>query len=327
MTGMMLGHSRQRGMTLVELMVAMLIGTVLIGGAISVYIQSRANFRTADSVARLQENVRFALDALEPDIRLARFWGLNNQPAFINPTGVVISCTGGTNLQATTFATQFIGAVESRDDLYDLDCAGLNPRGNSDVLIVRHASARITAPSVGQVQVESNLNGGQLFDDAIPPAADLPAEIRDVVVNAYYIGDSSFDPALPALRRLSLVDGGAQGRLQDQEVIPGVENLQVQFGIDTNGNRDADRYVDGDNPLAAPGAAGAEIVAVRLWMLVRSETDEAGLAFVDDRVYTPADANLPPIDPGTTAGFPETFRRLAVSKTVFLRNSGGIGGP
>ncbi|MGI9330359.1 MAG: PilW family protein, partial [Gammaproteobacteria bacterium] len=98
-------------------------------------------------------------------------------------------------------------------------------------------------------------------------------------------------------------------------------------GIDTTGNQDADRYVDGDNPLAAPGALGAEIVAVRLWMLVRSETDEAGLGFIDDRVYTPADANLPAIDPGTTAGFPETFRRLAISKTVFLRNSGGIGGP
>ncbi|MGI9329415.1 MAG: PilW family protein, partial [Gammaproteobacteria bacterium] len=264
------GRSAQGGMTLIEMMVAMLIGSVLIGGAISVYLQSRASFRTADSVSRLQENVRFALDALEPDIRLARFWGLNNQPVFINTAGIEISCTGGTNAQATTFATQFVGAVESRDDIYDLDCTGLNPRADSDVLIVRHASARITLPSVGQVQVESNLNGGQLFDDAVPPGADLPAEIRDVVVNAYYIGESSFDPNLPALRRLSLVDGGAAGRLQDQEVIPGVESLQVQFGIDTTGNQDADRYVDGDNPLAAPGALGAEIVAVRLWMLVRS---------------------------------------------------------
>ena len=108
----------------------------------------------------------------------------------------------------------------------------------------------------------------------------------------------------------------------DQEVIPGVENLQVQFGIDTKGNQDVNRYVDGDHPLAAPGAAN--IVAVRLWMLVRSETDEASLAFVDDRIYTPADATLAPIDPGVTAGFPETFRRLAVSKTIFLRNSGGL---
>jgi type IV pilus assembly protein PilW len=317
------------GMTLIEMMVAMLIGTILIGGAITVYTQSQANYRTADSMARLQENVRFALDSLEPDIQLARFWGLTNEPGLIDATGPQVSCAGATNAQATdfAFALRQLTAVEARDDQYDLDCPGRNPRLNSDVLVVRHASPRQNALSVGQVQIESNISGGDLFDDGISPNRDPPREIRDVVVNAYYIGESNFDPNLPALRRLSLVDGGAQGRLVDQEVIPGVENLQVQFGLDTDGdpNGNVDRYVDGDNPLAVP-AAGNRIVAVRLWLLVRAETNETGQGFRDDRLYAPADANLAPIQPGVTAGYPDSFRRIAVSKTIFLRNSGVVGG-
>lgn len=317
---------RQRGMTLIEMMVAMLIGTILIGGAITVYIQSRSSYRTADSLARLQENLRFALDSLEPDIQLARYWGQMNLPMKINTAGLSVSCTGATDPVATAFALQLTAPVQARDDTYDLDCAGTSPRADSDVLVLRHAGARIVVGQAGQLQVESNINSAQLFDDGVAPG--LPdSEIRDVVVNAYYVGESTFDANLPALRRLTLVAGGAQGRLEDQEVIPGVENLQVQFGLDTTDNQrvDVDRYVDGDNPLAAPGA-GNRIVAVRLWMMVRSETDESGQGFRDDRLYAPADANLAPIQPGVTDGYPDSFRRIAISKTVFLRNSGGVDG-
>lgn len=307
-------------MTLVELMVSMLIGTILVAGAITVYLQSRANYRTADSIARLQESLRFALDIVEPDVRLARFWGFNNQPDRIQvPGGLQISCPGAGAAAATNLAFGDLGAaVESRDDTYNLVCPGTTPRANSDVLIVRHASPRTSAPSVGQVQVETNPSGGRLFDDAAPPGLEAPADIRDVVINAYYVGVSSFDPNLPALRRLSLVDGGAAGQLQDQEVIPGVENLQVQFGLDTDDDLAVDRYVDGDNPLAG---AGSRIMAVRLWLLVRGEIDEAGLGFADNAVYVPPDANLGPIQPGVTPGFPPNFRRLAASKTIFLRNA------
>jgi type IV pilus assembly protein PilW len=313
---------KQRGMTLVEMMIAMLIGSILVAGAITVFVQSRANYRTADSIARLQDNLRFALDTLESDIRLARFWGLNNQPGRVRlPAGLQVSCTGAGVVAATDLAFgNLVSGVEARDDVYNLPCTGTQPRGGSDVLILRHASARTTVPSVGQVQVESNPSGATLFDGDVAPGLDAPSEIRDVVFNAYYVGQSGFDPQLPALRRLTLVDGGAAGQLQDQEVIPGVENLQVQFGLDSDDDMVVDRYVDSDNPLANP-AAGMRVLAVRLWLMVRGENNEAGLGFTDNAVYLPPDADLAPIQPGVTPGFPAEFRRLAASKTIFLRNA------
>ena len=63
--------SPQRGMTLIETMVAMTISTFLIAGSIGIYIQTRSSYKTADSVARMQETANFALDTLEEDIRLA----------------------------------------------------------------------------------------------------------------------------------------------------------------------------------------------------------------------------------------------------------------
>lgn len=315
----------QNGMTLVELMVAMLIGSVLIAGAVTVFLQSRTTYRTAESIARLQENARFAMDTLEPDVRLASFWGRTNQPAFINvPAGITVTCAGTDPVTATIWALDLTTAVETVDETigYNLDCAGTTPRPDSDVLVVRHAAARenVVPGGAGQVQMHGDVSTGRVFDDGILPAGFGPeAETHDVIVNAYYVSNqSTFDPVggLPALRRLSLVDGGGNGQMEDQEIMPGVENLQVQLGLDTNGNGEVDRYVDPNAVIP-----GATIMAIRFWMLVRSETSEAGVGFTDVDTYTTPDADLAPIQPGANPAYPAQFRRLAISKTVFLRNA------
>ena len=67
------------GMTLIELMIALAIGAGLLIGALTVFVQSRTTLRSNDAVARLQENARFALAVLEPDIRIAHYWGLTSR--------------------------------------------------------------------------------------------------------------------------------------------------------------------------------------------------------------------------------------------------------
>jgi prepilin-type N-terminal cleavage/methylation domain-containing protein len=73
----------QRGVSLIELMVALVIGLFLIFGAVTIYQQSRATLRTTEAVARLQEVARLAFDVLEADVRMANYWGLNNRAEFI----------------------------------------------------------------------------------------------------------------------------------------------------------------------------------------------------------------------------------------------------
>ena len=62
-------------MTMVELLVALAIGSFLMIGAVQVYNQSRQAYVINDSIARVQETAQFAMDTVEADLRMASNWG------------------------------------------------------------------------------------------------------------------------------------------------------------------------------------------------------------------------------------------------------------
>jgi len=179
---------------------------------------------------------------------------------------------------------------------------------NSDVLEIRHASSQPQALTAGRVQIESNLEVSQLVDDGNRPAGfsgPPQSNTFDYIVNAWYVSrDSNNRVGTPSLRRRTLVNGA----MLDEEVILGVENMQVQFGVDTTGDANIDRYVDPENAALA----GNQIISVRLWFLMRSENVELG--FQDGASYDFPDAVLADYTPA------DGFRRLVASKTVYLRN-------
>ncbi len=324
MNGAAWQRRQQGGMTLVELTVAMAIGLFLIGGALYVFSQSRNGARASDSLARLQESARFALDTLEPDIRLARYWGLTSEPALITtPAGLAVTCNGAS---ANWAIADLSAAVEVRDDAWDLPCPTFRntPRAGSDVLILRHAEpwqSNVEPVAANRrLQVQTLLARGQLFSDGIEPLGPA-ASTNNVTINIYYVSnESSFDPNLPSLRRLTL---GPNAEFDDQEVIPGIENLQVQLGVDTDRDGNVDRYVDGNHPLVTPGAVGfapqGQVIAVRIWMLVGTPSDDP--AWVDERRYAAPDADLGELAAGSP-GYPAGFRRLQIAKTIYLNNKG-----
>lgn len=70
-----LGRKADTGFTLVEVMVALLIGAILSGAAISVLVTSKRSYEIQDDLARLQENARFAMDQMMRDLRMAGYFG------------------------------------------------------------------------------------------------------------------------------------------------------------------------------------------------------------------------------------------------------------
>ena len=149
------------------------------------------------------------------------------------------------------------------------------------------------------------------------------AQTHNVVVNVYYVDEQSdLDDDMPSLRIKTLINGGVH---EDQELIAGVENMQVQLGVDTDGDGEVERYVDADqdivNPTTGGTIAGAQVIAVRLWLLFRAEARENG--FVDNRQYASPDPDVQivPCAAGPACDYPDDFRRLAVTKTIFLRNT------
>ncbi len=344
------GTDRQAGLTLIEMMIAMMIGVFLLMGTLTVFTQSRANFRVADSIARLQENARFALDTIEPDLRLARYWGRNASPGAIPgptdatfPVGVVVTCDTIDRTVApatyTTWSLNILAEIRAVDETsgythaqLGIPCdAASGPAGaqvDSDALVVRHAAGQplpVPIPATNtRIKVHTDHISGEMFNGVVAPAGYAPlAQSHDVAVNVYYVDQSSdLDPNTPSLRIKTLINGGIH---QDQELIPGVENLQVQFGVDTDDPNDGivDRYVDPDHDIINPTTGGtilnARIMSVRLWMLMRGTAQENG--FQDRPTYTSPDPVINTCAAGGGCNYPDNFRRLAVSKTIFLRNN------
>lgn len=73
--------SSARGFSLVELMVAILIGLIILAGVVQVVLTSRTTFFAQEEMSYIQENARYALDVIGKDIQGAGYWGCAGQGA------------------------------------------------------------------------------------------------------------------------------------------------------------------------------------------------------------------------------------------------------
>lgn len=69
------------GLSLVELMIAMVIGLVVMLGVVQVFAASRESYRLSEGMSRVQENSRFAMDTLQRELRMAGHFGCVNDQA------------------------------------------------------------------------------------------------------------------------------------------------------------------------------------------------------------------------------------------------------
>ena len=353
---------RAAGLTLVELLVAMTIGLVLIVGATQVYVDSHAAYAVNETTARLQENARYALSVLEPDIRMSGYWGLTNRSDGIGgeaqPTdaqsalGAPAASTCGVN-----FPLLLGFPVQGTNDSYAATCAANSAAmANADTITVRRAST-ITVPPAsasGPLRICSTRTSGVLVTDITGTFCQgVDTRIYNLIVNLYYVDQSSSQAGVPSLRSKALNGPAACTApasplpcFQDNEIEPGVEDLQVQYGVDLTGGTGAasgaaTEYLDAGaaltNLLTSP-TAPAQIVAVRIWLLVRSDSPESG--FVDDRIYEYGDrltsngttgdltnvaditkAYRPSLSADNSFTGVKHYRRLLVSKTIQIRNA------
>lgn len=68
----------QGGFTLTELLISLVLGAFVIGGVLSVFLGGLQTFRMTDSLSRMQESGRFALELMRRDLREAGFVGCRN---------------------------------------------------------------------------------------------------------------------------------------------------------------------------------------------------------------------------------------------------------
>jgi type IV pilus assembly protein PilW len=102
---------QQLGLTLVELMIAMVIGLVLVGGVIQIFIANNQTYRVTENMSRMQENGRFALDIMGKIIRTAGFRGnveVNFGDEFSTATYFTDTFTGDQSIIGTDSTTDSV---------------------------------------------------------------------------------------------------------------------------------------------------------------------------------------------------------------------------
>ncbi len=313
---------RQTGLTMVELLVALAIGSFLMIGAVNIYSQSRQAFVINESIARVQETAQFAMDTIEADVRMASNWGRNSRALAVEGRSIVGDTNPNTLPEPAAcgagWALNLAMTVDGSDN-YNLPCAAQpGAVANSDIITVRRATVGTFAPELGRLQIQTTRIQGELFATGVVPGTFSVADstTHNLLVNSYYVANNSaLIPGVPTLRRKSLSMAGGVPTIIDQEIAPGVENIQLQLGIDINEDNTVDRYVNpGDesyDPNAAGFIPGARVITARIWIVVRGITIENGVQ--DNTDYEPGNVDL--------GVFNDNFRRMQISKTILMRNA------
>lgn len=367
---------RSRGVSLIEMMIGLAIGSVIIIGTVFVYSQTRNSYTVNETQARLQEAGRYALAIIEPDLQLAGYLGFSNEAndfyylrsgtrtsvIDLESNDTALTGTGvptAINACGTNFVVDLLKSVQGSNGVAGplASCApptvapnnaGAYVAGTDTLTIRRAATEPAAAASATKVQLYLNSikrTNQSIFVSGTAPGAITttpPRQVRDLIVRTYYVATNSASRAnYPSLWRKSLGTNAGAPAIIDEEILPGVEDFQIEFGVDTgdhDGTAGVDpaidkvapigmpdyfngvvsRWVTADNSLLDPTIDGryAQVVAVRVWLRMRADAPET--AFTDNRTYTYAGNGgwNAAVDAPAVAG----FRRTLMSRTVYLRN-------
>lgn len=326
--------SRQAGLTLIEMMTALVIGSVLMAGLAQVFVASRQSYKLSESLGYQQVSGRLTLYVLTEDLRRAGYWGGNADVAmFIGGSVAPItpdatnfnSCPTASTAWATMLTQRVFGLDDSASAYACIPNSGAGAYTKGDVVVARFANPDAVQPAEmdpGTLYIRTSLFDGRVFagaDEASNVVAPKgPVRAYALQSKAYFVGDSGKTcdgEVIPALHMVTLNGNGAP---QTQDLVSGVEDIQVQFGFDSDGDGVPNQYLDSNLVGATqwnwPGRnQNNTIVSARVWVMARAECPDP--TYTNDVTYTYADKV------GGAAFVPnDHFRRQLYSATIALRN-------
>jgi type IV pilus assembly protein PilW len=323
-------RSKASGFTIVELMVAMLLGLLLGGAILTTYVSNRNSFNRDESIGRMQDGARQAVRDIVNDLSMAGFWADLVLPSAIfadaslgvgtdcGPAGVVnwvyrVVTPGTGDSLAVAAVDNATGATANAS--FSCIAAGEIVPGTDIVAIKRLAGAR--APAVlaaDTVYLRTNGTFGLLYREpaAVPPAVEIPVPFSEWEYrpSIYYVRNFAVTAGdgIPTLCR-KVLQYGALPTMITECLAQGIEDLQVEFGLDADGDGEPNVYV-ADPTIAEMQTA----VSARIFVLARSV--ERDLQYTNDKTYRLS--NAPAYAPA------DNFLRRVFSVTVGLRNMSSL---
>ena len=298
-------HQPAKGFSLVELMVGMVLGVIVIGGAISVYLASKRSLTEVEQVATLSENGRFALQLLGYSARHIGFYGGPN-PYDDSPEKQVGAVAGD--------CTDIAAAYDTENSFFALRATTARVKGcitdampYTDILVIKNAGP--SPLSGGWSSQQTYVIAGRVSFE-LRDGADMPLDIGESNVaypyrlQIYYIRDG----ATPTLSRKILAwDGDAVAgsmSIQTEDLVQGVENMRFRFGYDSNDDGEVDSLAYLDDITAWD-----QVTSLQVFLLLASDVIDPN--YTNEKIYQLGDIAVSPED---------SVRRILLHSDVKLRN-------
>jgi len=341
-------HSRAlrrnaHGFTLVEILVALALGVLILLALTILFARNSGNQSELERNTRQLENARYAIDLLAEDVMHAGYYGeFDPDPLVVNPAdwsqpdpcAIAVNAQGWNtpNPPVPTSANaaervQVPVAVQGIEAGTAVGCLAGRVAG-TEALVIRHAETG--APTTLAAGLNNNiyiqvarcgLDTSRIRADSVPSGmlnlrlpdcATVNNSLRRLTQRTYYVAscnDCGANDGIPTLKRVEMINGA----LRTMSVAEGVENIQLEFGLDTNDDGVPDVFVATDGVDGAAPNLWQNVVAVRLHVLTRSTQPTPG--YTDARTYQ--------LGPVAVTPQPDGNKRTLMTTTVRLHNVGG----
>jgi type IV pilus assembly protein PilW len=340
-----------RGLTMVELLVAIAIG-LLIMTAMAVLFANNSRSRTeTERGSQKIENGRFALDVISTELQHAGFYSVFDPRTLTAPTLKPNAC-------ATALAdlkTAMPVFIQGYDNVSAsvLDCIS-DVKPGTDVFVVRRAASCVagttgcTARSSGApgFQASSCNNVSELasavvanhykLDTAADTAFTLTerdcatrAGIYRYLVRIYYVANNDVSgDGIPTLKRAELVVSSGNLAFTSTSLVQGVDQLQIEYGIDTTNDGSADVYsaspdiYQSCSDSTTPTCVGywTSVVAAKVFVLSRNIDSSAGHSDAKTYVMGKQATVSGQGDDKTVGPFNDAYKRSVFQEVVKLNN-------
>jgi hypothetical protein len=310
-------------------MVALAIGVSLSFGAMTLFLHSKRSQLQDQQLARLQENGRYALRYIAHELAMAGFRA--TLPAGATVTARLAGSSCFNYLLETASALGHMDDVDrdgrpgTRTAALPDDCrlAGRHQPG-SDMLVSRRT---VDSPVQRQGQLVNGIDGRAVYLHTDTAGSSSPRVgsflERGRSADAAGMDLWEYAPQILLLRNYSLARGdgipslcrlrlsaSANAMAPVQCLVEGIQDMQLEFGIDEDGDSEADRFESSPGPAQLQGA-----VTARIYLLVRSVYPVVGHR--DERSYLLGNKSVAAANDG--------YYRRVMQTTVVLRNVPGLG--
>jgi len=344
---------RESGFSIIELMVALAIGSVLLLALATLFINASAARSEIDKTSRQIESGRYAMQVLSDEIRHAGYYGpLINAPTNTAAlTALPDPCsTALTDIQNNAFlpVQGYAGAASA--GALGLSCinSAAGYKANTAVVVVRRIDTTVTTPAATPTADYFNIQASGCAGDPAPymlntdvagpytlhsngapgciPITSAPvAVLSPFYTRIYFVSTCSNDDCsasgadtIPTLKRIDIRSPSASPTRVITPIVDGVENLQFDYGIDNApATRDSlpDVYTNTTThaPITPANLAEWQDV-VTMRVYLLARSIEASSGFTESKTYSLGPVSVSPTD---------SYRRHAYTELVRLNNPSG----